>query len=101
MILMRKHELYLTLILGGILVGLLLHRPLIIQALAVFIGTGMATLEYICIQFGMWKYFNTKTTIPAWLTPLWIATVLFIYDMFHVFGSSKNTNELIHRAFRV
>jgi hypothetical protein len=88
-ILLRKYELVLSVILMGFLLLVLAKRPFAVQILALLIGASMATLEYICIRFGMWKYFNSHMTIPIWLPIIWTLVTLFIGDVLRVYGGLR------------
>jgi purine-cytosine permease-like protein len=81
-ILLRKEESMLTFALLPILFAVLYNRSLIHIALALILGFTMAFVEYVCIQYGMWKYLQARSTIPTWLPILWSIVAVFMYDVF-------------------
>jgi hypothetical protein len=85
-IILRKYEIPLTVALLPILLAVLYKRPERQIVLGFLIGVAMATLEYICIRFGMWQYFRVQNTIPMWLPILWTLVVLFVVDIFQRFA---------------
>ncbi len=83
----RQKEKILTAFLFAIMIAVMYNRTSEVIIFSIILGTLMVLLEHICIQNGMWKYFNTNSpTIPYWLIFLWITTILFIHDVFRVYG---------------
>ena len=83
---LRKYEIPLTFVLVCILAAVFYRRTGRQMGLAALIGIAMASLEYICIHYGMWKYFRVQNTIPIWLPLLWTIVAVFIIDVFARFA---------------
>lgn len=77
----RKNEWMMLFVLASaFLVALYICKVEPIKVL--FLALLFIVVEYICVSYQLWKYNNTKYTVPFWVFFAWALSIVFIIKMY-------------------